>query len=167
MPHCCREEEAVSRWKDRPPGGAMLASSAIRRRVPQLLLPTQGAAERTSRAHERMESGEGRYDGQTGGGGGSGLHCSAHALILSDLLYRAAAEAACAPPSHNTRAQSPFSATDSTVKPPVTARCNCNTKRRSNAQRQTVFVKQDLFCVTQQIRFSFYTCQSTTTSGHD
>lgn len=40
------------------------------------------------------------------GGGSAGLHRSADALILSDLLYRAAGEAASAPPSDNTQTQS-------------------------------------------------------------
>lgn len=92
------------RWKDRPPGGAMFASSGVKRRATQLLLPTQCAAQRTSRDREWMESEEGRYDGQTEGWGAQ--HYSADAPILSDLLYRAAAGAASAPPSHNTQTQS-------------------------------------------------------------
>lgn len=47
----------------------MLASSGLKRRATQLLLPTQRAAERMSGDDERMESGEGRYDGQTRGRG--------------------------------------------------------------------------------------------------
>lgn len=81
----------VIRWKDRPPGGAMLPSSGVRRRATPLLLlllPTQPAVE--SRQDERMEGREGRYDGQTRGRGELRFTLSvgsAGALMLSDLLY--------------------------------------------------------------------------------